>query len=87
MSYCSAVSSTSIHSRSFYALVLSRRRFEFVHSLKTERTLLNHHVALFYVQYFVSFQARNSFITGFDQGCRVEVRRRSEVYFNIVLVT
>jgi hypothetical protein len=53
----------------FHALEVSRHmRFQFVHTLQTERTLLDHHhVALFYVFCFVS-GTKLSFITGIDQG-------------------
>jgi len=62
--------------RYFHVLEFSRRWcFQFVRSLQTERTLLDHHDALFYEFRFIP-GTKLSFITGIDQGCRVEVRRR-----------
>ena len=61
----------------FHVEVSQRWHFQFIHSLQTERTMLDHHVALFYV--CILFRSRYqtlSFITGIDQGYRVEVRRQ-----------
>jgi hypothetical protein len=60
----------------FHALEVGRRRrFQFVHSLQTERTCrFLYHIALFYEFCFVP-GTKLSFVTGIDHGCRVEVRR------------